>query len=105
MEIISQNDDKLKRQIKNFNLNATFNDSKIYSVATFTYVELFKQIIDLKELINNGVACKKCSNAIFSVAEIIEYLIDANILGFSRFMHTEDLRNDIGYKKQAIFFY
>ena len=26
-------------------------------------------------------------------------VIDTNILGFLRFIHAEDLRNDIGYKK------
>jgi hypothetical protein len=34
----------------------------------------------------------------FTTAEIIEYLIDSNILGYSRFNATEDLGKDIGYK-------
>lgn len=37
---------------------------------------------------------EKGANSTFHVAQIIEYLIDANILGFSRFSHIEDLRKD-----------
>ena len=62
-------------------------------------MELFKQIIGLSTILEKGVAYKKAANSTFSTAEIIEYLIDANILGFSRFMHIETLRNDEGYKK------
>jgi hypothetical protein len=96
MKIISQN---INSEIKKLNLKASFNDKTVSSVATFTYVELFKKIINLSALIKNGVAYKKGDNSVFSAAETIEYLIDANILGYSRFNSIEDLRKDAGYKK------
>lgn len=96
MKIISQN---INSEIKKLNLKANFNDKIVSSVATFTYVELFKKIINLSALIKNGVAYKKGDNSVFSAAETIEYLIDANILGYSRFNSIEDLRKDAGYKK------
>ena len=99
MNSLQQNQKNLKKKIRLLNIKANFNDTKVSSVATFSYVELFKQIIGLSTILEKGVAYKKAANSTFSTAEIIEYLIDANILGFSRFMHIETLRNDEGYKK------
>ena len=89
----------LKKKIRFLNMKAKFNDTKVTSVATFSYVESFKQIIGLPTILEKGVTYKKAANSTFNTAEIIEYMIDANILGFSRFMHIETLRNDEGYKK------
>lgn len=86
------------KKIKKLNIKAKFNNKSVSSVATFTYVELFKKIVNLSSLINNGVAYEKPTNSVFTTAEIIEYLIDSNILGYSRFNSIEDLRKDMGYK-------
>lgn len=99
MNSITQNYKNIEKQIKKFNLESKFEDNKVSTVSTFVYVELFKKIIGLSTMIKNGVAYKKGANSIFKTAEIIEYLIDSNILGYSRFSHTEDLRKDVGYKK------
>jgi hypothetical protein len=95
MKSIAQNVDK---EIRKLNIKAKFNNKSVSSVATFTYVELFKKIINLSSLINDGVAYEKSVNSVFTTAEIIEYLIDSNILGYSRFNAIEDLRKDVGYK-------
>ncbi len=68
-------------------MKAKLNDTKVTSVVTFSYVELFKQLIVLSTILEKGVAYKKAVNSTFNTGEIIEYMIDANILGFSRFMH------------------
>lgn len=99
MNSLQQNQKNLKKKIRFLNMKAKFNDTKVTSVATFSYVESFKQIIGLPTILEKGVTYKKAANSTFNTAEIIEYMIDANILGFSRFMHIETLRNDEGYKK------
>lgn len=99
MNSIPQNYKNIESEIKKLNVKAKFDDTKVSTVSTFIYVELFKKIIGLSTIIKNGVAYKKADNSIFKTAEVIEYLIDANILGYSRFSHTEDLRKDAGYKK------
>lgn len=99
MTIIPQNDMNIEKELKKLNLKVKFNDKNVTSVATFVFLELFKKIIGLSTIINNGILYEKGANSTFHVAEIIEYLIDANILGFSRFSHIEDLRKDAGYKK------
>ncbi|AQS18359.2 IS1380 family transposase [Clostridium beijerinckii] len=85
--------------IKKLNINTKFNDSKVTSIGNYIYLELFKHIIGIKSIIEKQVSYNKASNSILTVAAIIDYLIDASILGFSRFLHTEDLRRDRGFLK------
>ena len=44
-------------------------------------------IIGLSKLLDNSITYMKVANSTFHVAEIIEYLIDANIIEYSRFSH------------------
>jgi len=99
MDILTYKQLKLYSKINKFNLNAKFNDDKVTSVGNFTYLEAFKKVLDLHSLLKKGVACVKGNNSTFKTTEIIEYLIDSIILGYSRFLHIDDLRNDIGYQK------
>lgn len=99
MESIAQKQGNFEKEIKNLNLKARFDNKNVTSVATFTYVELFKRIIGYKDVLKNSISFNKAANATFTVADIIDYLTDANILGFSRFSHTTDLKDDQGYKK------
>lgn len=99
MESISQKQRNFERKIKKLNLKAKFNNKTVTSVANFTYVELFKKIIGYQDILKNTILYKKAANSAFSTADVIDYLIDANILGFSRFYHTTDLKEDQGYKK------
>ncbi len=80
MTITPQNDMNIEKELRKLNLKAKFNDKNVTSVATFVFIELFKKIIGLSKLINNGIHYEKGANSIFNVAEIVEYLIDANIL-------------------------
>lgn len=99
MKSIPQNKINIDKEIRKFNVKSKFNDKKVTSVATFIYVELFKKIIGLSTILKNGITYIKGTNSVFHTAEIIEYLVDSNILGYSRFSHIEDLRKDEGYKK------
>lgn len=99
MKSIPQNKINIDKEIRKFNVKSKFNDKKVTSAATFIYVELFKKIIGLSTILKNGISYIKGANSIFHTAEIIEYLIDSNILGYSRFSHIEGLRKDEGYKK------
>lgn len=85
--IIPQSSVNIEKELRNLNLNAKFNDKNVISAATFIFIELFKKIIDLSKLFDNGITYMKGANSTFHVTEIIEYLIDANILDYSRFTH------------------
>ena len=89
--IISQNDNKL-------NMNFKFTDKKISNNVAFTYFENFKQNIGFLEHLNRVVTCKKHHNSKYSTQTIIDYTIDSIILGYSRFSHMNQLKNDPAYQ-------
>jgi len=78
------------------NIPAKF-DSKISSCPAFSYLEVTKSSIDFKFLISDNISYQKAPNAIFQPADIIDFMVDASILGYSRFSHYENLREDAGY--------
>lgn len=52
-----------------------------------------------KEIINFNIKAKFDNKNVTSVANIIDYLTDCNILSFSMFSYTTDLKEDQGYRK------
>jgi hypothetical protein len=82
------------------NLPVTFTDKPISSNVTFTYLADFKKSIRFDALLADAVSSfetMKAANSVFSVCSIIDFMIDAVILGYTRFSHMEHLRNDICY--------
>lgn len=96
--ILPQIRKKLNR-FKELNIDATFDNETVSNNAAFTYVEAFKNIIGFKSLLNKIISYKKGKNSTYSTADTLDFLIDAIILGYSRFSHMDDLRNDPGYSK------
>jgi hypothetical protein len=75
MTIIPQSNVNIEQELRNLNLKAKFNDKNVTSAATFIFIELFKKIIGLSKLLDNGITYMKGANSTFHVAEIIEVLI------------------------------
>lgn len=96
--ILSQIRKKLNR-FKKLNIDATFDNKTVSNNAAFTYVEAFKNAIDFKSLLEKMISYKKGKNSTYTTTDTIDYMIDAVILGNSRFSHMDDLRNDSGYSK------
>ncbi len=65
----------------------------------FGSVEFYKQAIGFKELIRSTFTMRKTSNSKYQSPEMLDFLVDAQILGLSRFEHINDLRYDPGYLK------
>lgn len=79
------------------NIKATFDNTTVSGNTAFTYVETLKDIIKFKSLINKTISYQKAPNSKYTTADIIDFMVDAVILGYSRFSHMDDLRNDAGY--------
>lgn len=88
----------LEKQFKHISLDFEFTNKTTTSFGNFHFLEKFKQSIDLKSIIKNHLTLKKGKNSQYSSEATLDYLIDSCCLGFSRFDHTESLRNDPGYK-------
>ncbi len=96
--ILSQKQKKMKR-FNQLNIKATFDNETVTNNANFSYVEAFKEIIKLRSMIKETINHQKGSNSTYTTIDIIDFMIDSIILGYSRFSHMDDLRNDAGYQK------
>lgn len=85
------------------NISASFDNKTVSNNAAYTYVEAFKELIGFESLINNTIDYHKPANSTYTVSNIIEFMIDAIILGYSRFSHMEELRKDPAYQKMKTF--
>lgn len=81
----------------NLNITASFSNNTVTSNAAFTYVEAFKNAIKFKKMLGSTISHKKAYNSLYSTTTILDYMIDASILGYSRFLHLDDLRKDVAY--------
>ena len=93
---LARNDHKTK-SFSELNLPANFDNDTVSSYCTFTYFEAFKNAINFKGLLRSVVTYQKPVNSTFSTADVLDCLIDTSILGYFRFQHLEDFRQDLGY--------
>lgn len=82
-----------RKSIKN--LLVTFDNDTTTQFANFGSVEAFKQAIGFKEFISNTFTMRKAPNSKFQPPEMLDFLLDAQVLGLSRFEHINDLRHAI----------
>lgn len=93
---LPQNNNKIN-SLNKLNIPAKFDSNTVSNVPSFTYLETAKSIIDFKSLISDNISYQKAPNATYQPADIIDFMVDASILGYSRFFHYENLREDAGY--------
>ncbi len=89
----------LTQNFKNLNTKAIFSSNNISSNVNFTFIEYFKNKIGFKSLLEKFVSYTKYHNAKYTPSLILDFIIDSSILGFSRFSHMDDLRNDFAYQE------
>ncbi|MGD9567092.1 MAG: transposase [Sedimentibacter sp.] len=83
------------------NLKTVFTETAVSSNVSLTYLEDFKKSIDFLTLLTkhlNEFNSVKGANSTYKVMDIIDFMIDAVIYGYSRFDHMEQLRQDEAYK-------
>ncbi|SDK81125.1 IS1380 family transposase [Halanaerobium congolense] len=93
---LPQNNNKIN-SLNKLNIPAKFDSDTVSNVPAFTYLEAAKSCIDFKSLISDNISYQKAANAIYQPTDIIDFMVDASILGYSRFSHYENLREDAGY--------
>jgi len=78
-------------------LPAAFDNSSVSSNVSFAYIDAFKKKIGFLKLLSTNLSFKKAPNSIFQTSEVIDYMIDSVILGYTCFLHMDELRNDAVY--------
>jgi len=90
---------KLERKLKPFLLSTEFDNANVTAFGNFHLLETFKQAINFKNIISENLSLEKGANSLYSSEDVLDFLLDANCLGYSRFEHTECLRIDPGYRE------
>ncbi|MFQ5632408.1 MAG: IS1380 family transposase [bacterium] len=90
---------KLERKLKPFLLETEFTNANVTTFGNFHLLQTFKQAIDFKGLICKNLSLEKAANSLYPSEDVVDFLVDANCLGYSRFEHTECLRIDPGYRE------
>ncbi len=60
-------------------------------------LKAFKDVFKFSSMIKETLNYQKASNSKYTTVDIVEFMIDSIILGYSRFSHMDDLRYDSGY--------
>ncbi|MHB1128411.1 MAG: IS1380 family transposase [Bacillota bacterium] len=75
----------------------TFDNNSVTESGNFQFIELFKELIGLDEIIANIFTLEQKGNSLYFARQLIDYLIDCSILGHTRFLHMDALKFDPGY--------
>jgi len=87
-----------KRKIlSQLNLRAKFNNRTVSKNVNISYLEAFKESIGFKEVLANNIKYDKHHNSKYPTINVINHIINALILGNSRFNGMDDLRKDEAY--------
>lgn len=88
----------LKRQkmnrISKLNTKATFDNHSVSSNISITYFEAFKEAIGFSQILDSCVTHKKHHNSTFETQDILNFMINSVVLGYTRFSHMDSLRKD-----------
>lgn len=90
---------KLEKKLRKVNLPVVFDNNTVTAAGNFHLMETFERVIDLRGIIDEEFTLKKFHNSKYHPTDLLIEMIDACIMGKSRFIHTEFLRHDPGYKE------
>ena len=90
---------KKSTKMRNLNLKASFNNKTVSGNVSITYFEAFKKSIGFDKILQETIPCVKHHNSIYNTADIMNNMINAVVLGYTRFSHIDNLRNDKVYRE------
>jgi len=83
---LGQNNNKIN-SFNKLNIPAKFDSDTVSNCPAFSYLEPAKSNMNFKFLILENISYQKATNAIYQSDDIIDFMVDASILDFSRFFH------------------
>jgi hypothetical protein len=88
---------KLQKAGKANDMKVRFDNETVTSNAPFTFLEAFKRVIGLDNIIRSHLSMEKHHNQQYSLPELLEQAVDALLIGHSRFSHMQQLKKDPRY--------
>lgn len=73
---------RIKKAMKKMRA-VTFDNNSVTEAGNFQFIELFKELIGIDEIISNGFLLEQKDNSLYFAHQLIDYLIDCSILGHS----------------------
>lgn len=89
---------KKTKGFNKLNLKAAFDNETVSSNVSFTYIEAFKATVALYDLIESTISYRKAPNSTYQTTQILDYMFDCIIQGYTKFQHMDGLRTDNAYK-------
>jgi hypothetical protein len=83
-----------RNSFSKLNPKATFDNDTVSGNLNITYFQAFLEKIGLPEILAYCITYEKHHNSIFTTTDIINFMINATVLGYSRFTHMDLLRLD-----------
>lgn len=83
-----------RNSFSSLNTKATFDNDTVSGNLSVTYFQAFLKKIGLSEVLDTCITYEKHHNSTFNPVEIINFMINATVLGYSRFTHMDMLRKD-----------
>lgn len=96
---LMQEKKKLIRKLRPLNLDVYFGNDSTTSFGNYSSLAIFKEMINFRSMLEDNISLRKHWNSLFPAVDLFDYLIDACLLGKTRFEHISDLRFDPGYLK------
>lgn len=83
-----------RNSFSKLNPKATFDNDTVSGNLNITYFQAFLEKIGLPEILADCITYKKHHNSTFTTTDIINFMVNATVLGYSRFTHMDLLRMD-----------
>jgi hypothetical protein len=72
----------------------TFDNDTVSGNLAITYFQAFLEKIGLRQIVANCITFEKHHNSTFNTVDILNFMINASVLGYLRFSHMDVLRKD-----------
>lgn len=90
---------KLNQRLSPLNLDISFDNDSTTTFGNYASLATFKEMINFRGMLEDNINLRKHHNSQYPVVDLFDYLVDACLLGKTRFDHISDLRFDPGYMK------
>lgn len=96
---MSREQRKLYKKINKHIHTETYDNTTVTKFGNYSKLAAFKEFINIESILNEVITEYKHYTCKFTVAAIIDIVIDYNMLGIHRFSHMDEFLNDEGFKK------
>lgn len=90
---------KLEKKMRKYLHNEKYDNDSVTQFGNFSKILAFKELIGIDAILAEVVENHKHYTCVYTLAAIVDLLIDACILGVYRFSHLEQFLTDEGFKK------